>query len=110
VEDSTKQPDILSELEAESVPLLFNVPIGLSSRYAHQLVTQTSENEVALFFFEVLPPFLTGGTIEEQKEILKKGVRADCVARVTIARARFPEFVKAMIGQLTPEQKKDICT
>lgn len=109
MEDSTKQPDILSELEVEDVPLLFNVPIGLSSRYAHQLIVQKSENEVALFFFEVLPPFLTG-TVEEQKEILKKGVRAECVARVTIARSRFPDFVKAMVGQLTQDQKKDICT
>jgi len=108
VEDSNKQPDLLSELEAEAVPLLFNVPIGLSSRYAHHLVTQTTENEVALFFFEILPPFLTG-TIEERKETLKKGVRADCVARVTIARSRFPEFLKAMIGQLSPDQKKEVC-
>ncbi len=109
MEDSEKPPDFLSDLEAEAVPLLFNVPIGLSSRYAHHLVTQTSENEVALFFFEILPPFLTG-TREEQKEILKKGVRADCVARVTISRLRFPEFVKAMVSQLSPDQKKDICT
>jgi hypothetical protein len=111
VEDSVKEPEpqpaAASAVEGENIPLLFNVPIGLASRYAHHMLVQTSENETTLSFFELMPPLLTG-SIEEQKEILKKGVRADCVSRVTIARARFPEFVKALISQLTAEEKKGI--
>jgi hypothetical protein len=47
--------------------------------------------------------------VEELKEKLKAGVRADCVARITISRTRYPDFVKAMVAQLTPEEKKGIC-
>jgi hypothetical protein len=109
VADSVEQEvqGIPPEIEGENVPLLFNIPIGLSSRYAHHLLVQTTENETILSFFEVMPP-LVSGTLEDIKEKLKGGVRADCVARVTIARSRFPDFVKAMVGQLTDEEKKTL--
>jgi hypothetical protein len=106
VADSIKQ-DIPAEIEGENIPLLFNVPIGLSSRYAHHLLVQTTENETILSFFEVIPP-LVSGTPAEIKEKLKDGIRADCVARVTIARSRLPEFVKAMVAQLTTDEKKGL--
>ena len=97
-------PDVEGE---EVIPLIFNVPVGIASRYAHHLLVQTTENEAILSFFEVFPPLV--GNLEELKEKLKGGVRADCVARVTIARTRYPDFVKAMIGQLTAEEKKTVC-
>jgi hypothetical protein len=109
VADSTEHQasSIPPEIEGENIPLLFNVPIGLNSRYAQHLLVQTTENEAILSFFEVVPPVVTG-TLDEIKQKLKEGVRADCVARITISRARYPEFVKAMVGQLTPEEQKDL--
>jgi hypothetical protein len=53
-----------------------------------------------------LPQFLTG-TAEEQVELLQKGVRTECVARITVARARFPEFVKAMQNVLNLGKDND---
>jgi hypothetical protein len=93
------------QLRAE-VPLLFSVPVGMTSRYAHQLMLQGAENEVVLSFFEVIPPMLTG-TPDEQRAILLKGVRAECVARISVARARFPEFVRAMQELLTASIKEE---
>ena len=84
---------------------MFGVPVGMTSRYAHHLMVQGAEHEVVLSFFEVIPPMLSG-TPEEQRAILQKGVRAECIARITVARARFPEFVKTMQDVLTVLSKE----
>src|SRR5829696_7668297 len=77
------------------VPLRFGVPAGMPSRYAHHLIVQQGESEVLLSFFEVIPPLLVGSP-DEQKETLKKGVRADCVARITVSKSRYPDFVRVL--------------
>lgn len=107
-ETAKPQSESSSDVDEEAIPLLFNVPVGLSSRYAHHLLVQSTQNEVTVSFFEIIPPVLVGSP-DQQKEVLRKGVRADCVSRITIARARYPEFVKAMMGQLAAEEKKAIC-
>lgn len=111
VEDSTPVADPAPEpvdqaQEDMQVPLRFNIPSGMTSRYAHHMLVQPGENEVTLSFFEVFPPLLLGSP-EEQKEILKKGVKAECVARVTIAKARYFSFVKAwqsIVDELAPAE------
>lgn len=111
MDEPVKEPGLaesVSEAEAEYIPVSFNIPMGLASRYAHHLMVQSTEHEVMLSFFEIMPPPLIGSP-EEQREALKKGIRADCVSRVAIARGRYPEFVKAMVGQLKPEEKKEVC-
>lgn len=95
VADSVPEPDNNQAQEDVQIPLRFNIPSGMTSRYAHHMLVQPGEHEVTLSFFEVFPPLLLGSP-EEQREILKKeGVKAECVARVTIAKARYFGFVKA---------------
>jgi hypothetical protein len=78
----------------EAVKLLFNIPIGLSSRFAHHMMVQFTEHEMTLSFFELIPPL---GSPDEQREAARlTGVRADCVSRVTIPRDRQLDFVKAL--------------
>jgi hypothetical protein len=91
VEDSEKAPN----LAEDRYPLVFNVPVGMSSRYAHHMTVQVSNDEVTLSFFEVIAPIVLGSA-EEQREAAKKGLRADCVARVTLAKARYFDFLEAM--------------
>ena len=88
------------------IPLKFGIPQGMPSRYAHHLIVQPSEDEVVLSFFEVIPPLLLGN-VEDHLETLKKGVRADCIARITVAKRRYPEFVRAMgsILEVTPKEE-----
>ena len=38
-------PDVEGE---EVIPLIFNVPVGIASRYAHHLLVQTTEIEAIL--------------------------------------------------------------
>lgn len=84
-----------TEPTGHQVPLRFHVPVGLSSRYAHHLVVQATDNEVTISFFELKPPIVLG-TPEVQREAVKDGITAECVARVIVARARYGDFVKAL--------------
>ena len=83
-----------AKAQDENVPLLFNIPVGVSSRYAHHLLVQVGGDEVTFSFFEMIPPVVLDA------KLLENGVRADCVARVTIAKARFPDFVKTLVDVL----------
>jgi len=69
------------------------------------MIVQASEIDVTLSFFEIKTPIAIGG-IESQREALKDGVTAECVARVTIAKARFSEFVKAFTNVPLNTDKK----
>ena len=95
--------------EKADISINFNLPIEMSSVYATNMLVQAGEDEVTLSFFEAQPPLLQG-TPEENLAILKaQGVRADCVARVTISKNRFGNFVNAMKqiqDQLTELNKK----
>lgn len=50
--------------------------------------------DVTLSFFEIKAPIVLDP--EAQKQALKEGVTAECVARVTIALARFADFLKVL--------------
>lgn len=94
VVDPAPEPNNEAQEDVQ-IPLRFQIPTGMTSRYAHHMLVQPGEHEVTISFFEVFPPILLGSQ-EEQKEILKQsGVKAECVARVTIAKARYFGFVKA---------------
>jgi hypothetical protein len=81
--------------KAQEVSLRFHVPVGLSSRYAHHMVVQSTENEVTLSFFELKPPIIIGPP-EAIQEAIREGITAECVARVIVAKARYHDFVKAL--------------
>ena len=89
-----KVPEGYKEIQAN---LVFHVPDGMVSKYAHQMVVQTLENEVILSFFEVVPPLMLG-TEEEQEKLAAAGIKAECVAKIIFAKKRLPAFVNAMHG------------
>jgi hypothetical protein len=82
------------------VKVSFRVPQRMPSLYAHHMMIQPGEHEVLLSFFEVLPPPSFGPDEEAIKKIQEVGVVAECVARITIAKDRFPSFARAMHGIL----------
>lgn len=89
--------DSISDEELDKVPLHFVIPVGMTSRYAHHMIVQASDFEVTISFFELKAPPALGG-VEIQREVLKQGVTAECVARVTIAKARYADFIKAFVN------------
>lgn len=78
------------------MPVHFLIPTGVTSRYAQHLIVQASDLDVTLSFFEIKAPIVLDP--EGQKQALKDGVTAECVARVTIALARFADFLKVLNG------------
>lgn len=100
-EPKTGAEDDAKEPESYEAKLIFRIPEGMASRYAHHLVVQPSDNEVVLSFFEILAPLIPGGTPEEKKEIFARGIRTDCVARITVAKNRYSDFARA-INEVLP--------
>jgi hypothetical protein len=88
-----------SEASPDTLKVKVNFRIGgrMPSVYAHHMLVQPGENEVILSFYElILPPFAGQPSDEQLKAIEENGLVADCVARVTIAKNKFPGFAAAM--------------
>jgi hypothetical protein len=80
--------------ESAKVRINFRIPSKMPALYAHHMVVQSGEHEVTISFFEVIqPPILE----KDQLKLLEEtGVSAECIARIAIAKSRFPEFVEVM--------------
>jgi len=86
------------EIEGQiKLPIQWNLPEGLTSRYATNIVVQRGENEFIVSFFEVIPPIALG-TPEQRITQLEavESVTAECVARVIIAADKMPGFIEAL--------------
>lgn len=90
-----------------AVPVIWDVPDTISSRYATNIIVQNTGSEFVISFFEIPPPILLGSPEEqaEQAQALKS-VKATCVARIIVSTERMPNFVKAMTGNLSNWQSR----
>src|SRR5438105_8621530 len=95
----TKQSQLAAEEELVTItrPLEWYIPPDMITRYATNMLIQHGENEFFISFFEFRPPVIMG-TPEEQKKQADQlpSVRAECVARITVAEKRLPEFIRVM--------------
>lgn len=87
-------PEKVKQVE---LPIEWNVPDNIVSRYATNLTIQRTENEYIISFFEIKQPIILGDP-EKIVEKLKalKSVQAECVARIVVAANKMPSFVKAL--------------
>jgi hypothetical protein len=90
-----------AEAEGRYVPIEWQFPASLVSRYATNLVVQQGEHEFIISFFEIHLPMLLG-LPEQRKATIDQleTVPAECVARLIVAAERMPEFVKVLQEQL----------
>lgn len=104
-----QEENIIDKSEAEekkakdtenSVSISFRVPSKMPSVYATHFFVQDSPDEVVLSFFELIHPILPPEVGEERDRAVERlkqiGVTAECVARVTVAKHKFPAFAQAM--------------
>jgi len=108
------QPDHPTTFSAErepektrGLPIKWQIPEDLISRYATNLVVQHTEHEFTISFFEAEPPILLG-TPEERQAALEQisSVPLKCVARVTVSASRMPEFVRVLQNSLERYQSE----
>lgn len=87
--------------KAITLPIKWNVPETMVTRFASNMVVQTIENEFKLSFFELKPKihFNPSDTIPTE-------VIADCVASVIITVDRIPKFISALQKQLDTYNEK----
>jgi hypothetical protein len=83
--------------ESREVRIVFDVPEGIRTRFATNLVAQHTDHEFIVTFFEVLPPILVG-TPEMQKQQVEAitEVRGTCLARIVIPASRMPDFIQVL--------------
>ena len=89
-----------NKLDQEQVRVNFRFPVRMPSLYAHHMLVQEAEHEVVLSFFETVPPIFLAEPTEARearvKMIKEEGINADCIARISIAKARYPSFAEAI--------------
>jgi hypothetical protein len=66
------------------------------SVYAQFMAIQPTPDGVLLSFFEAVPPIIQDTTPEVLEELKRQGVKAECVARITVSKNRFLEFAKVV--------------
>lgn len=89
------------------LPIDWQFPKDLSSRYATHLIVQHTEHEFVLSFFEILPPTIFGSpeAVSAQLERLSS-VPAECVGRIVVAADRMPAFVTVLQENLKRYQSR----
>lgn len=90
------------------LPIDWQFPAGLVSRYATHLIVQHTEHEFVLSFFEVLPPTVFGPPEQVNSKIdALASIPAECVARIVVAADRMPSFVQVLDDNLERYQAKE---
>lgn len=84
------------------VPIIFRVPQRMPTLYAHHMTVQKTEDEYILSFYEVVPPIVAPEDKETQELLRVKGIDAQCVARITVSKGRYPEFARLMSSMVEP--------
>src|SRR3989442_15647267 len=95
VMSGTEQEQPLSQ--TTSLPIEWHIPDNLQSRYANNILVQSSEHEFIVSFFEAQVPPFVGPPDENAVRLKQLGVvRAECVARIIVNPDLFPAFVNAL--------------
>jgi len=92
------EPD---QAAARRIPVEVQVPPGVVSRYATNLVIQRNGPEYIISFFEIRPPVFVGTPAEQRAQIEKlETIQAECVARVVVSAERMREFAQTFADSL----------
>ena len=91
------------------LPIDWQFPKDLSSRYATHLIVQHTEHEFVLSFFEILPPTIFGPpeAVSAKLELLS-AIPAVCVGRIVVAADRMPAFVAVLQENLERYQSRSL--
>jgi hypothetical protein len=98
------------EIPALSMPVKLSMSRFVPSVYAQHMVVQVTADAVLMTFYEVVPPVFTTAPLTDEaiEELRKTGIRAECVARITVPYNSFPEF--ARVVAVTAAQLPDMPT
>lgn len=100
----------MSEIEQEeqktTLPIRWHVPDNLQSRYANNVLVQSSQYDIVISFFETQLPPLAGSPKENQEKLIEMGaIRADCVSRIIVSPELLPSIISALQTGLASYQE-----
>lgn len=84
-----------TNIQKKEVPIKWNIPDNIITRFATHMAVQAIENEFKISFFEIAYPILLGSDNTFPNE-----AQANCVASVIVTADRLPKFIKTLQGQL----------
>lgn len=77
------------------VPIKWNIPSGVMTPFATNMLVQIMENEFKLLFFELKPPIRV-----DESEPMPEEAMADYIGGVIVTADRLPKFIKVLQAQL----------
>jgi len=87
------------------LPIEWIVPDDMVSRYATNMVVQSTEHEFIISFFEMKPPLIVGDQAKISERVSElTSLPAVCIARIIVASDKMPEFVDALKRNLQSHQ------
>ena len=100
-----KNKNVETIKQGKGVPIKFNIPTTIITRFASNMVIQTFENEFKISFFEINPEIRLDPSDKIPDEVL-----ADCVASVIVNVNKLPSFIKILQKQLDKYNEEKIKT
>ncbi len=80
-----------------NIPIEWPIPDSLQSQYASAVFVQAGPYEIAISFFEVRSPILTGTPEENKTKLEQVGpIKAKCVGRIIVDPDLVPKFIEAL--------------
>lgn len=83
-----------AKIQGMMVPIKWNIPDNMITRFASNMVVQLLENEFKISFFEINPDIKLGIENKPPDE-----VQANCVASVIITANKLPVFIEVLQNQ-----------
>lgn len=96
-----KNKNVETIKQGKKVPIKFNIPPTIITRFASNMVIQTLQNEFKISFFEIKPEIRLDPSDEIPDEVL-----ADCVASVIVAANKLQDFIDILQKQLDNHNEK----
>jgi hypothetical protein len=99
----TKKNAKAIQIEAKEVPIKWNIPDDIITRFTNNIIIQKVENVFKISFFEVKPDIHLGSS----KDTTTTEVQAYCVASVVMTPNKLADLKRILERQLELFQTKD---
>jgi hypothetical protein len=90
-------------VETREVPIKWNIPDNIITRFANNVVIQKIENVFKISFFETKPDILLGNL----QDTISTEVQADCVASIVMTPDKLAKLTGILQTQLELYQAKN---
>lgn len=101
VNDVKKKEKAKPDKTIKEIPITWNIPEGIATPFATNMLVQVIENEFKLTFYELKPPIILNKT-----QTHPDTVSADYIGGVIVSADRLPKFIKVLQAQLDKYNSK----